>query len=76
MTEVERFIELKNKIETLSNEKIRFEERHKNERSKLEALVKEIKKMEPMDDYPIFYSTTLIELLDCGHNIELTALNE
>lgn len=33
-------------------------------------------KMEPMDDYPIFYSTTLIELLDCGHNIELTALNE
>jgi len=33
-------------------------------------------KMKPMDDYPIFYSTTLIELLDCGFDIKLTALNE
>jgi hypothetical protein len=43
MTEVERFIKLKKKIETLSQEKIRFEERYENERKKLETLISEIK---------------------------------
>lgn len=42
MDEVQRFTELKDKIEKLSSDKIRLEERFKNEREKLEKLVKEI----------------------------------
>ena len=42
MDEVQRFTELKEKIEKLSSDKIRLEERFKNEREKLEKLVKEI----------------------------------
>jgi hypothetical protein len=41
-----------------------------------EILIIPQEKIEPMDDYPIFYSTTLIEILDCGFDIKLTALNE
>jgi hypothetical protein len=42
MDETKRFEELKNKIGSMSNQKIRLEERHKTERAKLEALLAEI----------------------------------
>jgi hypothetical protein len=42
MDSVQKFKELKEKIDTLSAEKIRVDERYKTERSKLEKLLKEI----------------------------------
>ena len=42
MTEIERFAEIKEKAQKASETKIRLEERYKNEREKLEALIKEI----------------------------------
>ena len=40
--EVQRFTELQTKIKDLSDNRIRVEEKYKNEREKLEALLKEI----------------------------------
>jgi hypothetical protein len=42
MDSVQRFKELKEKIDALSAEKIRVDERYKTERAKLEKLLKEI----------------------------------
>jgi len=42
MDETQRFAELKTKIGSMSNQKIRLEERHKTERAKLEVLLAEI----------------------------------
>ena len=42
MDEVQKFEALKEKIDTLSQNKIRIEERFKAEKEKLEALIKEI----------------------------------
>ena len=42
MNEVERFKEIQEKVNKISQEKIRIEERFRSERKKLEALVKEI----------------------------------
>lgn len=42
MDNVQRFKDLKEKIDTLSTEKIRIDERYKTERGKLEKLLKEI----------------------------------
>ena len=42
MNELQKFTELKGKIDDLSNRKIRLEERLKNEKERLEKLIKEI----------------------------------
>lgn len=42
MDDIQKFTELKKTIGSLSDQKIRVEERHKTERAKLETLVKEI----------------------------------
>lgn len=42
MDESQRFNELKRKISSMSDQKIRLEERHKTERAKLETLLAEI----------------------------------
>jgi chromosome condensin MukBEF ATPase and DNA-binding subunit MukB len=42
MDEIQRFTAAKEKLDNLEKDKIRIEERYKNERAKLEALVKEI----------------------------------
>jgi chromosome segregation ATPase len=42
MNELQKFPELKGKIDDLSNRKIRLEERLKNEKERLEKLIKEI----------------------------------
>jgi Skp family chaperone for outer membrane proteins len=42
MDNIQRFTEIKKTIGSLSDQKIRMEERHKTERAKLETLVKEI----------------------------------
>ena len=44
MDQTQRFISLQEKIKTLSNDKIRTEERYKAETEKLEKLVNEIQK--------------------------------
>jgi hypothetical protein len=42
MDEIQRFTAVKEKLDKLEKDKIRIEERFKNERTKLEALIKEI----------------------------------
>jgi septal ring factor EnvC (AmiA/AmiB activator) len=42
MDDIQKFADLKKQISSLSDRKIRIEERHKAERSKLETLIKEI----------------------------------
>jgi septal ring factor EnvC (AmiA/AmiB activator) len=42
MDDIQRFTDLKKQIGSLSDRKIRIEERHKAERAKLETLIKEI----------------------------------
>lgn len=42
MNEVERFKQIKEKIQTLSSQKIRLDERYQNQRAKLDDLLKEI----------------------------------
>jgi hypothetical protein len=42
MDAIQKFKDLKEKIDVLSNEKIRIDERYKSERGKLEKLLKEI----------------------------------
>ena len=42
MEEAQRFIQLKETVDQLSDKKIRLEERFKNEKEKLEKLLKEI----------------------------------
>ena len=42
MDEIQRFAEIKGKIDKVSESKIRLEERFKNEREKLDILIKEI----------------------------------
>lgn len=42
MDESQRFLQIKHKLEELSNQKIRIEERYKTEKQNLEQLLKEI----------------------------------
>ena len=42
MTEVERFNTIKSKVSDLTNRQIRLEERYKNEKERLEKLLKEV----------------------------------
>jgi hypothetical protein len=42
MDEIQRFTAIKEKVAKVSESKIRLEERYKNEREKLEALIKDI----------------------------------
>ena len=43
MGDIERFTQIEEKIKTLSNRKIRVEERYNNEKARLEKLLEEIK---------------------------------